>query len=131
MSYTLLLRQLRKEKHLTQGELAARINTTERVVGAWERQETQISLEDAFLVCEALGCTPNELTGWYIEHPEDRPNAAAPTLDRDEAVLLADYRACTPARRQTVASAARDQRALSEDSSPSASSPAPVLDLAV
>ena len=65
----LRLRELRKTSGLNQDELAELVGVTRRVVGGWERQDTQITLEDAVAVSKALGCTPNDLCGWYDEHP--------------------------------------------------------------
>lgn len=66
----LRLRELRKDKKLSQSEVAEMVGVTVRVVGGWERQDTQITLEDAVAVSKALGCTPNDLCGWYDEHPK-------------------------------------------------------------
>ena len=66
----LRLRDLRKDKKLSQSEVAEMVGVTVRVVGGWERQDTQITLEDAVAVSKALGCTPNDLCGWYDEHPK-------------------------------------------------------------
>ena len=102
MSYTLMLKGIRKEKKITQGELATLIGSTERVVGAWERQETQITLEDACRVCDALGCTPNDLCGWYLEHPEDAPGEA-PSPDLGEARMVSAYRNMSEEGREAAA----------------------------
>lgn len=64
MGYQLMLRKIRKTKRMTQNELAKAIGSTDRIIGSWERGETDISLEDAFSVCLVLGCTPNDLCGW-------------------------------------------------------------------
>lgn len=59
----LQLRNLRRARDLTQGELAAAIGTTLRVVSSWERGETAMPLEDAVMVADVLGCTLDELAG--------------------------------------------------------------------
>lgn len=64
MGYQLMLRKIRKTKRMTQNELAKAIGSTDRIIGSWERGETDISLEDAFSVCLVLSCTPNDLCGW-------------------------------------------------------------------
>lgn len=98
------MRELRKAKKITQGELAKLAKTSERSIGAWERGETAITLEDACRVCDALSCTPNDLCGWYDEHPEDRPSAS---VTRDEAALIDNYRASPPDVRSTITQVAR------------------------
>lgn len=116
MSYSLQLKSIRRGLKLNQAELASMIGVSERMVGGWERGETQISLEHAFRACEALGCTPNDLCGWYIDHPEDRPRSSTGSeLSHDETVLLEDYRSCTSTRRKKAAEAVRDQRDLSKE----------------
>ena len=99
----LRLRELRKDKKLSQSDVAEMVGVTVRVVGGWERQDTQITLEDAVAVSKALGCTPNDLCGWYDEHPEDCPSAS---VTRDESTLLSNYRASPPEGREFVARAA-------------------------
>ncbi len=103
------LRELRKSKGLNQSELAELVGVTTRVVGAWERRNTQITLEDAVSVSAALGCTPNDLCGWYDAHPRDgEPDAHTP-----EGELLRCYRASTPDRRERILGTARDSALLS------------------
>lgn len=60
---SLQLRQLRKKTGLTQEELAKKIGGTARVIGAWERGETQLQLEDAARIADVFGCTLDELAG--------------------------------------------------------------------
>lgn len=39
MRYTLLLKDIRKSRGMTQAELGEKVGTTARVVGSWERME--------------------------------------------------------------------------------------------
>ena len=59
----LQLRPIRKGKKLSQAELADKIGANIRTIGAWERGETMMSIEQLCNCCEALGCTPNDMTG--------------------------------------------------------------------
>lgn len=43
----LQLKRLRKNSELTQTDLAERIGVSMRVISSWERQETELPLEDA------------------------------------------------------------------------------------
>lgn len=76
----LQLRRLRKSKGYTQGELAESINTTRRVVGAYERQETPIPLDVAYDIAVLLGVTLDELAGLpvpkrtYSDRQQERLN---------------------------------------------------------
>ena len=93
----LRMKELRlKAGFKTQEELAERIGETKRRVGAWERKETQITLADAVRLCDALECSPNDLCGWYEDHPKEQG------LTCDESSMLADYRACTPEWRRNI-----------------------------
>lgn len=99
MSYRLRLKEIRQEKGLNQGELADMIpGITLRKISSWEIGESKLKLEDACKLCDALGCTPNDLCGWYIDHPRE-PEALPP----DEAALMENYRACTPEQRAAAA----------------------------
>ena len=106
------LRNIRKAAKLTQGRLAAMLLVDIKTIGNWERGKTTPDIEQLWELAVALGCTPNDLLGWGLSHPDD----AAPRLSHDEAVLLSDYRECTPARRSKAAEAVRDQRDLSKES---------------
>ena len=72
--YTLRLREIRRAKHLTQGDLASMLGVTERIVGCWERGDTALSLKDAADCAKALGCTLNDLCGW--DEPSTKPEPA-------------------------------------------------------
>lgn len=92
MSYKLMLKKIRRARGLTQSEFAASIGISERKLSSWERLETRITLEDAWLCAEALDCTPNDLCGWYESHPYETKGSNAHNLSQDERVLLSHYR---------------------------------------
>ncbi len=104
MEYKLRLREILKDKGMTQKALAEKLNETERVVGTWVRCDKPISLEDAYRVCMVLNCTPNDLCGWYLDHPHD---ANGQTLTNEETELVEHYRECTPQWKQAIAMNAR------------------------
>lgn len=108
----LQLKTLRKRKRITQGELSSLINVDIKTVGNWERGETMMSIEQLCRCCEILGATPNEMTGWYIEHPEDA-HAAAARADPYERELVDCYRESTDEGRANILGNARGQRELS------------------
>ena len=107
----LQLKRIRKEKKLSQTQLANMIGANLRTIGAWERGETMMSIEQLCRCCEILGATPNEMTGWYIEHPEDAPGTAAGADPRRQA-MIESYDALTDDGKtlasEMVASVARD-----------------------
>lgn len=61
--YDLRLRHFRKIKGWNQKELADRIGSTLRIISSYERGETEVPLSVAVKLCEALGCTLDELAG--------------------------------------------------------------------
>lgn len=71
---------LRKEKHLTQQELAQKIGVTDRAVGNWEngrRLPDYTILKD---LCNALGITVNELLSGEKLHENEYLENAEKTL---------------------------------------------------
>lgn len=101
----LQLKQIRKESRVSQEELAKRIGVSARAIGAWERGENSPNAEQVWNCAVALGCSPNDICGWYIDHPEDRP---APPGDPGAAELVGCYSRCTSDRRASLLQAARD-----------------------
>ena len=75
----LKLKEIRRKSHVSQEELAKRIGVSSRAIGAWERSENAPNAEQVWNCAVALGSTPNDVMGWYDEHPEDRP--ASPPAD--------------------------------------------------
>ena len=101
---SLQLRQIRKNSHLSQSELADKIQVSDRTVGSWERGITQMSAEQIYDCCMALSCDPNELLGWYLDHPEDAPGAGSPGVDDpDERRMVSAYRSMNGEGREAAA----------------------------
>lgn len=109
-SVELQIKQLRKKSHISQTELANSIGVSLRTVGSWERGESLPNAEQVWNCAVALGCSPNDICGWYIDHPEDRP---APPGDPGAAELVGCYRSCTPERQDALLNLARDSALLS------------------
>ena len=90
----LRLRELRKDRHLTQLELGKLVGVSLRVVSAWERRETEITLDDAARVADILHCTLDELAG--------RDFPAASSLAPDEQRLVDTYRSAPGTQRPSI-----------------------------
>lgn len=100
----LQLKVRRKKKGLSQTELAREVGVGLRTVGAWERQETSMSAEQIYDCCMTLSCDPNELLGWYLDHPEDAPGAGSPGVDDpDERRMVSAYRSMNGEGREAAA----------------------------
>lgn len=84
----LQLKPLRKKRRITQQALADKLKVDIGTVGNWERGKTMMSIEQLCNCCEALGCTPNDMTGWYLEHPSDA--AAREDPAREELLMCYD-----------------------------------------
>ena len=102
----LQLKQIRKESRVSQEELAKLIGVSARAIGAWERGENSPNAEQVWNCAVALGCTPNDLCGWYIDHPEDRPVPLKPDSLASE--LVSCYSQCTVDRQAALIQYARD-----------------------
>ncbi len=59
----LALRELRTKAGLQQSELGKMVGVSNRVISAWEREETQLTINDACKLANVLGCTLDELAG--------------------------------------------------------------------
>lgn len=102
----LCLKQIRKENGISQGDLAKRLGVDIKTVGNWERGRTIPDAEQVWNCAVALGCTPNDLCGWYIDHPEDRPVPLKPDSLASE--LVSCYSQCTVDRQAALIQYARD-----------------------
>ena len=106
----LRLRERREALGLNQKELAQKVGKSFRTIQSWEREESYPNAELVGALCEVFNTDPNDLLGWYEEHPEDRPAAPAGA----EGELLACYRQSTEKRRSKILETARDQAELSQ-----------------
>lgn len=110
----LKLKQARKENGYSQADLADALNVDIKTVGNWERGKTLPDIEQLWKCAKVLHTDPNDLLGWYEEHPEDRPTAPAGA----EGELIACYRQSTEKRRSKILETARDQAELSQAQTP-------------
>jgi transcriptional regulator with XRE-family HTH domain len=62
-----LLRQVRVEAHLTQGQLASRIGQTQSYVSKYENGEQRLDLIELEAVCTAVGIPLAEFVRLYLE----------------------------------------------------------------
>lgn len=107
----LRLRERREALGLNQKELAQKVGKSFRTIQSWEREESYPNAELVGALCEVFNTDPNDLLGWYEEHPEDKPTA--PTGAEGE--LIACYRQSTEKRRSKILETARDQAELSQN----------------
>lgn len=109
----LRIKEIRKQSHMSQTDLAKAIGASLRTVGAWERGENLPNAEQIWNCALALHSTPNDLMGWYIDHPRERPEAAR--LDPEHEALISNYDRCTPERRDMLMQQAMDGAYISQE----------------
>lgn len=72
----LQLKSVRKENGISQSELAKRLGIDIKTIGNWERGKTLPNIEQIWNCAVALDSTPNDLMGWYIDHPREESTPA-------------------------------------------------------
>lgn len=116
MAYRLMLKELRESRGLRQEDLAQLLGVKLSTYRTWEQGTTGIKLDRAFAICDVLHCTPDDLCGWYLSHPEDRPKAQPPDLtDAQQRELNELYESCGPAARGSIVINARGMAALEKE----------------
>lgn len=102
MEYKLKLKELRKAAGFaTQKAFADFLGIKERKYASWERGEVGIPLEDAFMLCAALKCTPNDLCGF------PSTGTSEDDLTSDEREIVDNYRESSPQWQQNIAMTAK------------------------
>lgn len=94
----LQLRDIRKKSRVSQEELAKKVGVSSRAVGAWERGENYPSAEQIWNCAVALDSTPNDLMGWYIDHPREESTPAP----QDGSQLMSAYAALSEEGREVA-----------------------------
>lgn len=101
--YKLQLKELRKKAGFkTQEDIADYLGMKLRKYQTWERGEVALTLEDAYMLCVALKCTPNDLCGWPKGLNED-----SEPLTSEEMEIVDCYRDSSPQWQQNIAMTAR------------------------
>ena len=100
----LRLKNVRIEHGFTQREVADAIGIKLSTYRTWEQGSVKLTLENACIISQFLGCTPNDLCGWYEDHP--RPVSDS-TLEDEEREIVGCYRKSTPQWKKNIAMTAR------------------------
>lgn len=98
------IKSRREAAGMTQQELAKATGKSFRTIQSWERELSYPNAEMVWKLCEIFKVDPNDLLGWYDEHPRDDTRSALPP---EEAELMRNYRACTPQWRSNISMTAR------------------------
>ena len=94
------LREIRKNKKMTQDALAEAVGATPRQIGAWERGENDIPMDFALSIAEVLQCSIDDIAGRDSRHL----NASLSIEERD---LIDDYRRATKEGKRAIEATAR------------------------
>ena len=114
------IRNMRKKAGLTQTDLAEAIGVNLSTVGNWERLVTCPDAEQVWNCAVALGCTPNDILGWYEDHPREDNGER---LTSEEREIVGCYRESTPQWRQNISMTARAAAGESKETAKLAVSP--------
>ncbi len=85
------LLELRKEKKLSQEEVADKLNVTRQTISKWETDQSTPDFDKIVPLCELYGITPNEL---FIELKEKEPSKKVkPIFDFEEEMKKSNKKA--------------------------------------
>ena len=107
------IKEFRENTGYTQKELAKLIGKSHVTVQSYEKGTSFPNADTLLKMCDVYDTDPNDLLGWYIDHPLDRPAAAR--LDPEHEALLTNYDRCTPERRDILMQQAMDGAYISQE----------------
>lgn len=109
------IKDLRKEKNVTQKEMAQALSVTVSTLSHWECDYQEPSFKDLAALAEYFDISTDYLLG--VTEDDERPNFTppAPALPLDETELLKNYRALSYAGKARVAAYADLIREQEED----------------
>ena len=103
----LRLAEIRKERGLSQEDMARLLNIKKSRYGTWERGERMMNIQQAYDCCVVLNCTLNDLVGMRVEYSyldirQEKLNRAFDSLSdasKTEISNVAQSYALDPSRR--------------------------------
>lgn len=105
------LMKLRKAAgYSNRDEFAKKIGVNKYTYRSWESGSAMMNAEQVWNCAVALGCTPNDILGWYETHPREESFS-----DTYEQELMNCYRTSTKDRKERILDTARDAAAMSKD----------------
>lgn len=85
---------------------ANKIGVNKYTYRSWESGAATPNAEQVCMCADALGCTPNDIVGWYEDHPDDKPETLA-FADERQRRLNEDFALLDDASRDAAAAAVR------------------------
>lgn len=99
-----LMRLRKAAGYSNRDDFAKKIGVNEYTYRSWESGAAMMSAEQVWNCAVALGCTPNDILGWYEDHPRED---SGERLTSEEREIVGCYRESTPQWRQNIAMTAR------------------------
>ena len=101
--HMLHIKRFRTECRMTQKELAKAVNKSYVTIQSWEKGTSYPNAESILDMCDLFDCTPNDLLGWYDNHP--RPIEEMPA---DRRALISSYDKCDKPTRASILMVAKN-----------------------
>lgn len=99
-----LMRLRKAAGYSNRDDFAKKIGVNKYTYRSWESGAAMMSVEQVWNCAVALGCTPNDILGWYEDHPRED---SGERLTSEEREIVGCYRESTPQWRQNIAMTAR------------------------
>ena len=99
-----LMRLRKAAGYSNRDDFAKKIGVNKYTYRSWESGAAMRSAEQVWNCAVALGCTPNDILGWYEDHPRED---SGERLTSEEREIVGCYRESTPQWRQNIAMTAR------------------------
>lgn len=99
-----LMRLRKAAGYSNRDDFAKKIGVNKYTYRSWESDAAMMSAEQVWNCAVALGCTPNDILGWYEDHPRED---SGERLTSEEREIVGCYRESTPQWRQNIAMTAR------------------------
>ena len=93
------LKELREERNLSQWDVANGIQTGQRNIGRWEKEEVQPAAEYIIKLADFFEVSTDYLLGRSDDFGNVNVQSSAPTLSPEKAELLALFDEMTPAQK--------------------------------
>ena len=99
-----LMRLRKAAGYSNRDDFAKKIGVNKYTYRSWESGAAMMNAEQVWNCAVALGCTPNDILGWYEDHPREDNGER---LTSEEREIVGCYRESTPQWRQNIAMTAR------------------------
>lgn len=90
MSFKDRIRTARKNKKITQKELAEQLNMSHNAVSNWENGESQPDYNILCRICDILDVDPNYLLGYETKKEKENKNISEKTFDKTINFLISN-----------------------------------------